>query len=487
MATDLEEKQIDLRTVVGIGVFQLTLFVIIGLAFAWAGMRPGDFRLAVLLIVPATVALLVPVYAAMQYRPYDILHPLNFVALSIFFGVFGRSLYLLTSQSEVAKDLLEGYTLAAIVPGAILSAIGAAVLCLGFAAVGERRLRLAWLSEVLRKMDTQRLCLLLPIFFLLSAAATYFFIQATGFDFTGIASLSTKRRVMINGVESSMGYHRLIAQDLSRVMLLILTAWFLRAKDRSLWFPVGLGLFGLLAIALPFLASSRSNVLLTVIAVCVVVSRIRGISLKSLAVCGLVCVVTLTSMLALRRENNQGASASETILNLGMEPFFGNKSFACLVKLGHIYNGVPDLIPYHYGSSYLSVLYAPVPRAIWTNKPPVLLGRMVSEKLYNRGLDLKEKGGGTPPGLFSEAIINFGIVGFPLVVFAFGFLLGLLHNSLARLSDNSIAGAALYAAVVPVFTLQLLGGEFSAAAIKLGTGVVLVVAIALSTRVKLLF
>ncbi len=49
---------------------------------------------------------------------------------------------------------------------------------------------------------------------------------------------------------------------------------------------------------------------------------------------------------------------------------------------------------------------------------------MITEKIYNRGLDLEDKGGGTPPGLFSEAIINFGIYGFPFVAFLWAVCLG---------------------------------------------------------------
>ncbi len=179
--------------------------------------------------------------------------------------------------------------------------------------------------------------------------------------------------MLINEVESSLGYHRLLAQDLSRAVLLILIAlWFSRDR-RSYTLKAYIVAFGILAIMLPFMASSRANVLLTLISVCVVVNRVRGISAPALLVAFGACVLILTGMLALRRENNRGIAASESITDLGLEPLFGNKNFACVVKLAHVYKSVPSLINYKYGSTYLTILYAPIPRTLWQDKPPILL------------------------------------------------------------------------------------------------------------------
>ena len=475
-----------IQALVSLGLFSLILFVSAGFALAWPEMAPDQFRLAVSLIIPATIAFIAPVFTAMTYKPYDIFHPLNFVGLSIFFGVFGRVLFLMTSQNQVAQDLLEGYPIEAIVPGAVLSAIGSVLICVGYSVTGTLSLRMVMLSRLFKKFSSPRFMIMLPLFFVACLIATALFLQATGFQYSGLASLSTKRRVLINGVESSLGYHRLIAQDLSRVILLVLIAIFLSSKRRSVWLFVGIAAFSTLAIALPFLASSRANVLLTLIAMCVVVNRIRGLSLTNLVASGIVSVVILTGMLALRRENNRGITASDTVFDLGMEPLFGNKNFACVVKLGHVYQSVPGVMAYKYGSSYLTILYSPIPRTVWEDKPSILMGREITEKLYNRGLDLRDKGGGTPPGMLAEAIINFGVIGFPFVVLLFGCLLRVLYNTLDHLAEVSVAGVALYGAVIPGFTLQLMSGEFSTAAIKLGTALILVIAVSLAARVKLL-
>lgn len=476
----------SVRSIVSLSAIAVLIALIGGLMVAAYELDNRSFRVAALLMVPATVAVFAPVLTAMKFRPYDIFHPLNFVALSFFFGVLGRCFFLLTSSSPVAADLLEGYPIDDLIPGSILSAIGSICLCVGYVYAGSLEFPTGWFSSILSRMDVRRLYVLLPVFFVVALVATVLFLQQTGFQYSGLASLSSKRRVLINGVESSLGYHRLFSEDVSRVILLMLTAIMLWPIRRDVFTKLSVFAFAILAVALPFLASSRSAVLITVISICVAINLLRGIRLSTLMATFLACVVVVFGMLALRRENNQGVSATETLMSTGMEPLFGNKNFACVVKLSHIQQSVPELIDYKYGQSYLGILYAPIPRSLWPGKPSIRMGREISEKLYNRGLDLKEKGGGTPPGLLAEAIVNFSVYAFPFVILTIGFLLAMFCNSLRRLAEESPAGVALYAGIVPGFTLELLGGDSVGSLIFAASVTVITLAVCLATRLKLI-
>ncbi|MCC9654432.1 O-antigen polymerase [Rhodopirellula halodulae] len=479
------QQQATIRKAVGLALGVLFVATLLGLAVAWSEMSPTRFRLALMLVGPAFITLATPILIAMRQRPYDIFHPLNFVALSFFFGVFGRVLYVLSAHSEAAQDLLEGRPIEMLIPGAILSATGSVLLCTGFVVAGSIHVRMRTLNRIFEGTTYRGLSLWLPFWLLVSLGATYLFLRETGFQYDGFASLSAKRRMVVNGNETPLGYHRLLAQGISRIVMLILISMWFWPIRRSIGLRLWILTFSLSAVALPFMASSRVNVLLALIAACVAINRLKIIQFRTLLLAVAACVVILTCMLALRRENQRGIDASESIVNLGLEPLFGNKNFACVVKLSHIYDGVPDLMEYKYGQSYLGMFYAPIPRTLWEDKPAIRMGREITEKIYHRGLDLRDKGGGTPPGMFAEAIINFSVYLFPLFVFLVGLLFRILDNSLKALADQSPVGTALYAGIMPGLSLELMSGDFVATVILTLSVLGILVAICILRRLTI--
>lgn len=460
--------------------------VIMGLVLFGSENNSYQFRLNVILVTCATITLAIPVFTAMFQKPYDIFHPLNFIALSLFFGVFGRILFVLGSTSPVVNDLLDNRPLESIVPGAVLSMFGSMFLCVGFLLPRSTHLKLFTLSNFLEQFNQRRFMIFLPFVFAVAAFGVYTFLKSTGFQFDGLASLSSKRRVVINDVESSLGYVRLLAQDLPRTAFLCVLGIWLTCYRRSPGILVAIAGFSVLAIALPFMASSRGIVVVTLITACVLINRIRGINFAALLTVGFLSIVVLSGMLAMRRVHTRGVEFSEAFSELGFEPLFGNHNFADVVKLAHIYDAVPDLIDYKYGSSFVSIIYAPIPRSIWKDKPAVAMGREISEKIYNRGMKLKDKGGGTPPGLFAESIINFSVWGFPVTVMLAGAMLRVLHNTLDRFAEYSIPGAVLYASVLPPYCLSMMSGDFTRSLTQGLTAVVMVVGLALLSRLKVI-
>ncbi|TWT49651.1 hypothetical protein Pla22_48490 [Rubripirellula amarantea] len=474
-------------SLLAVGLFLLLAFVgvVAGLVmFGWGG-NSYQTRLNLILVSCASVSLASPVLTAMLKRPYDIFHPLNFIALSLFFGVFGRIIYVLSVDSPVVTELLDDRPLESLVPGAILSAVGSVLFCAGYLVPQEMFLKLRWLTRTFESFNQKRFLAFLPLWFAISAVGVYFFLKATGFEFSGFSSISEKRRVLINGVDSSLGYVRLIGQELPKMVLLFLVGVWMMRKRTSLVVTLSLAAFTVLAIALPFVASSRGIVVLTMIMACVLINRIRPINVVAVVGVGVLALCVISGMLALRRVNSRGMQFGEALTEMGLEPIFGNHSFADVVKLSHIYEAVPDEIDYKYGSSFVSILYTPIPRSLWEDKPQVSMGREITEKVYNKGLLLKDKGGGTPPGLFAESIINFSVFGFPFAVLVAGALLRLLANSLDRVADYSVPGAVLYASVIPPYCLSMMSGDYTRSLTQSLTALVIVVGVTLVSRVKI--
>lgn len=481
-----KRRTLNASTFVGALVVVIVIGVSASLLLFSTQMQGVDLRVAVILMLCASVTLLAPIITALKQKPYDVFHPLNFVALSFFFGVFGRSAFILSSDSPAVQELLEGRGPESVIPGSVLSMLGSILLCIGYVYAGQLKFTLRPINAFFAKMKPNFLFVFLPVIFAVCAAATYFFLKSTGFEYSGLDSLSMKRRVVINGVESSMGYYRLLAQDVPRALLLILVALWMRYEKRSRSMLIAIAGFGVLAVALPFLASSRVSVVIAVITVCVVVNRAKEIKMKTLALAFGVCVAVIFGMLALRRVTTRGASVADSMVTMGLEPLFANHSFADMVKLAHIYEAVPDLIDYKYGSSFVAVFYAPVPRVWWENKPPISMGREITEKIYNRGLELKDKGGGTPPGIFAESLINFSVYGFPIAILIIGGLLRVLTNTLSHMADQSAAGLALYGGVIPPYCLSMMGGDFTRSLVQSLAVFGIIIGFCMLSRIKVL-
>lgn len=100
---------------------------------------------------------------------------------------------------------------------------------------------------------------------------------------------------------------------------------------------------------------------------------------------------------------------------------------------------VPQDVNYIYGSSYVALLTLPVPRKLWPGKPVQVGGRM-GEAFFSSTA-------GMPPGVIGEAYWNFGLLGVPLVFFAFGMFHRWLGKFMLAYRGEPVA-MALYVTVL---------------------------------------
>ena len=112
------------------------------------------------------------------------------------------------------------------------------------------------------------------------------------------------------------------------------------------------------------------------------------------------------------------------------------------------------------GKSYINLIYTPIPRVIWPEKPTIKIGPYVAQEIlkYNNR-------SGAPPGGIGELYLNFGWIGVIFGSFLLGLIMALIHRN-AISASNPAVGAIKYA-IYMICIILFLTTEFSGAIISL--------------------
>lgn len=114
----------------------------------------------------------------------------------------------------------------------------------------------------------------------------------------------------------------------------------------------------------------------------------------------------------------------------------------------------PDILPWQFGSTYLALAAAPIPRSIWPGKFPPSTEIFTLHLWPNSWL----VGGTTiPPGLLGEAYMNFGTAGVFCIMALAGWLYGYLYLPV-RSGDGSMDEYISYA-VFAALIIHYVRGE----------------------------
>lgn len=112
---------------------------------------------------------------------------------------------------------------------------------------------------------------------------------------------------------------------------------------------------------------------------------------------------------------------------------------------------------YGYGISYLSGILAPIPSAIWANKP-VSKVQLGTEALYGRGsYEYEQRRSSRVYGLAGEALLNFGPVGVPAAFVGLGLVVGLVRRR--YLAWNAQDARRLLLPLLILLCLLVLSGD----------------------------
>ncbi|HOI94190.1 MAG TPA: hypothetical protein PK250_05725 [Syntrophobacter fumaroxidans] len=111
-----------------------------------------------------------------------------------------------------------------------------------------------------------------------------------------------------------------------------------------------------------------------------------------------------------------------------LDTMAGSMSFFAISKTSHILDAMPGKFDYQHGVTLLTWLFAPIPRTMWMEKPPVFIGAVMGQKVFET-MEPGGEGAAIPPMIVAELFLNFGPLGVPVGMFILGYCLRLLYRS----------------------------------------------------------
>lgn len=419
------------------------------------------------------VAASLPLLAAKKFFLFS---PPVFVLFTVALGSYGRSFFLLYGDPQVVSFLTGGAAIHELVPYTTVGLIGLIFLSLGYISVRSRfpieRAKLFWNDH----WCSMRVSMLAGVGLLFSAVAIWQVATLTGLSLDDTATLSKKRFVSLEVAGDSqslaaLGPLRMLAftAAVAFVVTFSLAATHKKASPTRkvlLWF-LAATLFAM-AISFPIISSSRTSVFVIVVATIVAGAsfRHRVPYLKVLAASVLLVVLAL-GMAQLRQMDSSATSSDDgsgyvdvaSATGTAWEKIVGSGNFFPIARTAVIAAWGAESVPSFDGSTYAAFLVGWIPRTLWPEKPPVSLGGIVKSDIYGDRLGI----GGYPPGFVGEAIMNFGVVGVPVVSWLLGSALRLWYNTFSPLIGTNRNATVVYALTVWSVGTQFVDLNFSLA------------------------
>lgn len=183
-----------------------------------------------------------------------------------------------------------------------------------------------------------------------------------------------------------------------------------------------LAAFAVNAVVMPVYVSSRTTavgILLVGAAISLTV-RPRKVPARALVIGGLSVLVLVSVMTFLRVNSRADQSSQITVGGLrdsAAHALVYNRNFGDMETAARVINNVPDVIPYQNGKTIVGWALAPIPRAIWPDKPVINVGPLIGYQIYGT------RGSGVPPGFVGDLFLNFGPLGVPAGSIVIGWVL----------------------------------------------------------------
>lgn len=394
-------------------------------------------------------------------KSYRFLSPWTMVAFTLHLGVLARSFYVIvapvSSQDDIDTLFLLGASPDSFLIGSLAFLSGVAIATFSYLFFNPSAR--ARLNFPLARLEFRPSIIIPTIIFAgVGAMGLIMYIRATG-DFS-LADISSKRSV-IDGLDvgddySSHGVIRFI-NSFGQVAL-----WCYIGKtvfdDRDFSYFSVRGLFILIlainAVALPFYASSRSSVgFVLLVAVAVDIGARRRVPSLIAALSGVIGTGIALVFMTLSRGLSTESEGTIKDFGSGLEGLLLlNRNFGDFFTFTHIVQAIPGSLDWARGSSIVPYLVAPIPRAIWHDKPLISVGPTIGINVYGN------ERSGVPPGWFAEWYWNFGIVGFIFGSVLLGVSLKYIASRLQFPEWNSAVLIVVYAVVFFRFGYFALGG-----------------------------
>ena len=411
-----------------------------------------------LLLFFATIILAVS-YIPFSLKDTNIFSMWSWIFYSVILGIFIRTVYLVFELADInilREVFLREKEIIDFVYPSILILIGFVALTIGY--LSCNKLYIIKNSNLLNNdWNKNRYILITLMLLIISYLSIYFFVQSNGGFFSGIISAA-------RGVSDTLqdtnpqGYLRLLS-SLGFINIFLTLSWLKKTKKLKFYSVLifVLSLIGFLVFN--FFVSQRGAVVFVfvqIVAFNYYTSK-NKISVKSLLIFSFVAL-TLFEIMSIFRYNKEFDSTSVGFNVIKkFEPAILTITFLDISKTAHIIDAIPKKLPFAFGGTYITFLYAPIPRSIWRNKPVVNVDNIVGQKVYGS----KYFGaGGTPAGLIAEAYWNFWILGIFIIPFIIGYILKCIENTFLYY-NNKINVIIIYITCFMFLGLSFMGSSFS--------------------------
>jgi oligosaccharide repeat unit polymerase len=426
------------------------------------------------LLGPALLA----VFQAALRRRVSLFEPINLIFMYSIVGFTLTAFFIAFGSGYRHQSVTNGEPSIYFVMGGLWGLLAIAVFSLGYALITAR-----FSVERLMPRNVERVPRSLLFNVALSALAisvfgTLGFLQQTGG--LSLDSISNKRWIEVGAgagetVRAAGGYLRLLS-GLSATAAVFLMAYFAKRDKIPFVAKLVLLLLCLAAMALPFVSSSRSDIVFIIGQLLLAYAAFRPIPVPGMLV-GIVIALILFGLMSNLRSSHLSANP---ITSLGSS---GNG--ISLAAISHITARVPQRMGYKYGESYFRWLYSPIPRALWPDKPPLGLGAEIKVQITHGASALNT--GERPPGFAGEGYINFGPVGIIFGALLFSTVARVGWNTFRPLIGNNVVATTAFLLILPPIC-QFSNSGFSELvtriAIELISLALIVIPIAILTRAR---
>jgi hypothetical protein len=441
-----------------IGLVFFALFVING--------EGGNLQCAVALAVTA-----VPFAIAALDDPNRLLHPLSVVGFTMLLGVAGQTVYLTHPHGQVSDvpDPLSGLGTDLLTPGLMVVSAAVAALAIGYAVGGTndlpkpgRLLRRA-VSLGLASPSPRRTFWAALVVCAVSIVAFAVYAPKVGIHSPADLLTSQKRFGDTGGRVRSFAYDRW-AVSLTGVAFIL--AVYTMVRQRVSWYS-GLGAAALISLTITAVfssaVSSRTQLFGTLAAAAFMIFAMRGRepSPGKVAAVFVAVMLGLTFFAGLRTADQAPeGSRARAVSNTGVDAIVknaapravGGREWMAIGPISVLVHRVPDYYPYQNGKTMVSFLWAPIPRAVWPNKPPFRLGPEISPAVF--GFNVRRITG-DPPGLVGELWLNGGLIAVVVGMIVFGVLVRRVERLHQLVSATQGLAALLYGVLIIFLCLRL--------------------------------
>ncbi|MEQ8239654.1 MAG: oligosaccharide repeat unit polymerase [Cyclobacteriaceae bacterium] len=285
-----------------------------------------------------------------------------------------------------------------------------------------------------------------------------------------LSNVSGKRFVSVSSEASEerlgFGYLRWLG-SLSNYSSFILLIHIYESRKRLntiklILFTISIGL----SVFFPFFNSERSSLIIFFFGILIISYAYKELSFIKMLVGGLIVLLlfTVTTILRAQKDYDIDIASQNPI-----EKIIVNKNLFGVAKTTHIYNYVNESKKYQYGISFASIIFGPVPKSMWLDKPDLLPGKIIGSEVFD------SKVAGVPPGIVAELYWNFDLIGILFGSFVIGYLAKVILSQFKLLNEDlTVNPSSLLYLLFVIFNLsfRLFGGSFAQTFIGIITGLI---------------